>query len=179
MSTRDAKGSLSAPSLSEENNFQLDFFKTKRPNKRLREEQEAPQIKVDAPSSSNFEVTEPLHQQPTNNAVIHPKKAEYLKAAFKFCRLREKEGGYVYHRLFLSCCISENIIPNGLRLELEPTIGNHDETFLNNWYEKLQQHSQGFMKDIITFCYKRITKLKVGIENTEKKTENHSREQNI
>ena len=91
MATRDAKGSLSAPSLSEENNFQLDFFKTKRPNKRLREEQEAPQIKVDAPSSSNFEVTEPLHQQPTNNAVIHPKKAEYLKAAFKFCRLREKE----------------------------------------------------------------------------------------
>ena len=93
--------------------------------------------------------------------------------------MREKEGGYVNHKLFLACCISENIIPNGLRLELEPTIGNHDETFLSNWYEKLQQHSQGFMKDIITFCHKIITKLKVGIEKTEKKSEKHSREQHI
>ena len=74
----------------------------------------------DAPSSSSFEITEPLHQQPTNNAITHPKKAEYL--AFKLDRSREKEGRYVSHKLFLSRCISENVIPNGLRLEPEPTI---------------------------------------------------------
>ena len=38
---------------------------------------------------------------------------------------------YVNHILFLSCCISENVIPNSLKLELELTIGNHDETFQN------------------------------------------------
>ena len=35
MTTRDATGSLSAPNLPEENNFQVDFFKTIQPNKRL------------------------------------------------------------------------------------------------------------------------------------------------
>ena len=35
MTTRNAKGSFLALNLSEDNNFQLDFFKTKRPNKRL------------------------------------------------------------------------------------------------------------------------------------------------
>ena len=35
MFTRDAKGRFSAVNLSEDNNFQVDFFKTKRPNKRL------------------------------------------------------------------------------------------------------------------------------------------------
>ena len=77
-----------APTLPEENNFQVDFFKTKRPNKRLREEQETPQIKIDTPSSSNFEITESLQQQPTINANTHPKKVEHL--AFKLDRFRGK-----------------------------------------------------------------------------------------
>ena len=78
------------------------------------------------------------------------------------------EGRHVSHRLFLTRCIPENVIPNGLRLKLERTVGNHNETFLNNWCEKLQQHSLGFMKDIITFCDKTITELKAEIENIEK-----------
>ena len=116
MFTRDAKGRFSALNLSEDNNFQVDFFKTKRPNKRLWEEQETLQIKINAPSSSIFQVTEPLHGQPTNNANTHPKKAEYL--TFKFDRSREKEGRYITHKLFLSRCTSENVIPKGLTLEL-------------------------------------------------------------
>ena len=42
-----------------------------------------------------------------------------------------KKERYVNHILFLSRCISENVIPNSLKLELELTIGNHDETFQN------------------------------------------------
>ena len=36
MTTRNAKRSLLAPNPPEENNFQIDFFKTKQPNKRYR-----------------------------------------------------------------------------------------------------------------------------------------------
>ena len=48
--------------------------------------------------------------------------------------LEEKEGRYVSQKLFLTFCISENVILNDLRLELEPTVGNQDETFFNNWF---------------------------------------------
>lgn len=116
MTTRDAKGSFLALNLSEDNNFQVDFFKTKRPNKRLWEEQETRQIKINAPSSSIFQVTEPLHGKPTNNANTHPKKVKYL--TFKSDRSRKKEGRYITHKLFLSCCTSKNVIPKGLTLEL-------------------------------------------------------------
>ena len=152
-----------AANLPKQNNFQVHFFKTKRPIKRLREEQDTPQIKVDDRSCSNFGVIQPLHQLPPNNAITHSKNAEYL--AFQLDRLRDKEGRYVNHKLFLSRCISENAILNGLRVELEPTIENHDETFLNNWYEKMQQHSLRFMKGIIIFCDKTITELKAEIKN--------------
>ena len=63
MTTRDAEGSYSGPNPPKEYKFQ---------------EQETPQIKVNAPSSSNFELTEPLHQQPTNNAITHPKKKQNI-----------------------------------------------------------------------------------------------------
>ena len=53
-------------------------------------------------------------------------------------RLRDKAGRHESHKSFLEKCITENVIPNGLKLELEPTIGNHDEEFLSCWYNKLQ-----------------------------------------
>ena len=50
--------------------------------------------------------------------------------------------------------MDNDIIPNGLRLELEPSIGNHDEDFLKNWYSKLEEYSKNFMKDVLAFCEK-------------------------
>ena len=127
-------------------------------------------MKVDAPSSTNLTVTELLHQQLINNVITHPKSSEYF--VFKLDRLTEKEWRYVNHKLFLSRCFSENAITNGLRLELEATIVNYNETFLNDWYERLKQHSVEFIKDIITFWEKAVTELKAEIENTEKKLKN-------
>ena len=39
---------------------------------------------------------------------------------------------------------------------LEPTIGNHDQNFLDNWYSKLKRFSFSPMKDIVEFCDKTI-----------------------
>ena len=58
-------------------------------------------------------------------------------------------------------------MPNGLKLELEPTICNHDDDFLNNWYKNLQQYSLDFVKDVATFCDTTITCLASEIQNTE------------
>ena len=47
--------------------------------------------------------------------------------AMKLNRLKDKNARYQSHREFLSQCIESKLIPKGLKLELEPTIGNHDQ----------------------------------------------------
>ena len=49
-----------------------------------------------------------------------------------FNRLKEKHARYRSHKEFLTCCISEKLVPKGLKLELEPTIGNHNQELLDN-----------------------------------------------
>ena len=40
-------------------------------------------------------------------------------------------------KIFLSQCIIDKLLPNEIKLELEPSIDNHNEAFVTNWYEKL------------------------------------------
>ena len=81
-----------------------------------------------------------------------PNQARYLVS--KLDRLHDKKERYLSHRQFLQKCLDNDIIPNGLRLDLEPTIGNHDEDFLKNWYGKLEEYSKNFMKEVLSFCDK-------------------------
>ena len=50
---------------------------------------------------------------------------------------------------------------------LEPTIRNHDQHFLDNWYSKLKQFSLSLMKDIVQFCDKTINATTTEISTTE------------
>ena len=43
--------------------------------------------------------------------------------AFKVDRLGNKSRRYVSHNLFLKICLSKNLFPNSLKLELEPLSG--------------------------------------------------------
>ena len=72
----------------------------------------------------------------------------------KLNRLKDKNARYQSHREFLSQCIESKLIPKGLKLELEPTIGNHDQEFLDMWYSNLQEFSLTLMKGIVKFCDK-------------------------
>ena len=54
-------------------------------------------------------------------------------------------------------CLTANVIPNGLKLELEPSIGNHNEDFLPKWNDKLNKFSRELTTDVIEFCGKAIT----------------------
>ena len=53
--------------------------------------------------------------------------------------------------------MSDGLLLKGLGRMLEPTIGNHDQTFLDNCYSKLKQFLLSLLKNIVQFCEKTIT----------------------
>ena len=106
---------------------------TNQRSKRLQKEDEnTPGIVLDAPSTSILIGEEP---QPNLNLLSIDKQREkqtsYL--AIKMNRLHDKNTRFESHRDFLSQCIREKLIPEGLELTLKPTIGNHNQEFLDNW----------------------------------------------
>ena len=64
--------------------------------------------------------------------------------------------------------MTANVIPNRLKLELEPSIGNHNEDFLAKWNDKLKKFSRELTTDVIEFCGKAITETDAEIEDTNK-----------
>ena len=81
---------------------------------------------------------------------VYSEHNEYL--ATKLDRLHDKKERYISHQEFLNRCLENDIVPIGLQLELEPTIGNHNDEFLNKWHTKLKEFSMKLMKDVIEFC---------------------------
>ena len=150
-----------------------NFFKTTRRNeeginpkaKRPREEA-TPEVLVETASTLTL-VEERTEVNP--NLLLteeqKEKKAHYL--AIKLNRLKDKNLRYTSHKEFLTSCIKEGLVPKGLELILEPTIGNHDQQFLDNWYSKLKQFSISLMEDIVTFCETTIKSTDIDIKNTE------------
>ena len=49
----------------------------------------------------------------------------------------DTEAWYEPRNSFLTRFPEAKIVPKGLVLDLEPKISNHNEEFLNNWYENL------------------------------------------
>ena len=57
--------------------------------------------------------------------------------------------------------------PKGLKLELWPTVGNHDQQFLDNWLSKRKEFSSILEGDIVWYCGKTIEKTRDDISTTE------------
>ena len=128
-------------------NFFPEKNNTNNPGKRRREDAEPPEITLLPPSDrtdSERTITETFLQQ--NNQDFDEREA------VKIDRLVDKKDRYESHIQFLTKCLTEKVVPLGLAVQVEPTIGNHDEEFLNKWYEKLNGFSFELMKDIIEFC---------------------------
>ena len=77
-----------------------------------------------------------------------------LKLAFKIDNLRNKKERYESHEAFLKRCLENNIIPNGLKCFVEPSIGNRDEEFLNEWHGILNECSKKLMNLTIDYSGK-------------------------
>ena len=126
----------------------------KPPSKRLRED-DNPAILVSEASTSTL-IADNLKKD--QNFLITPTFAERHKEqqTMKLNCLKDKNAQYQSHREFLSQCIESKLIPKGLKLELEATIGNHDQEFLDTWYSNLQEFSLTLMKGIRKSCDKTI-----------------------
>ena len=61
---------------------------------------------------------------------------------------------------------TNKVVPLGLAIQVEPTIGNHNEEFLNKWYEKLNSFSFELMKDV-EFCKSTTTDLSTQIKEVD------------
>ena len=77
-----------------------------------------------------------------------------LKLAFRIDNLRNKTERYDSHATFLKKCLENNIIPNGLKCYVEPSIGNKDDTFLNEWHTILDETSIKLMNLTIAYSEK-------------------------
>ena len=90
-----------------------------------------------------------------------------LQIALKLNRLKDKVTMYGSHKDFLTRCIAEEQIPKGLKLELESTIGDFDQEFVDEWYSKLKGFSLKLMKDRTIYCQKTIKSPNLSIKSTE------------
>jgi len=139
------------------------------PVKRQRENDTPhPSIAVEQPSTATL-VEEPLSTDFSYLSPTPPQR-RYVnkeKTALKLNRLKDKNIRFESHKEFLTNCINQQLIPNGLQLELEPTIGNHNQEFVDKWYLKLKQFSLSLVSDIVEFCDKTITETKTEITTTE------------
>ena len=74
----------------------------------------------------------PLESESTitvlDNPNYNPRNTETL--AKKLDRLYDKKARFESHENYLSKCLINNLIPNGLRVFVEPSIGNRDDAFL-------------------------------------------------
>ncbi len=77
--------------------------------------------------------------------------------ARKLDRLYDKQARFESHQQFLERCLHAAVIPKGLQIELEPSIGNHNEEFLTKWNEKLIKFSRELTEDVIGFCGTTVT----------------------
>ena len=156
MAQRDAIRSQSATSLAEcpssqaRGNTITQAFKRQResPAHELHVE---PTIMInDLPFASTSRVTVVAGSEATNNS--YNRNNDYLVT--KLDRLHDKHERFVSHKDFLQKCQENKVVPKGLKLELEPSIGNHDDEFLSKWYEKLEKFSNSLMSDVISYCDK-------------------------
>ena len=95
-----------------------------------------------------------------------PKEDTHL-LAIKLNRNTDKATRFESHKEYLMACIKDKLIPTNFKIEVEPSIGNHDDTFLATWYEKIQNLSLDLMKDTVKFCEKTITKARTEIKTLE------------
>ena len=175
MSQRDATKSHSATALGNNDARASDETPIGQAFKRQRQhlEPDVPVIQINDKDTDSSASTETVIESyiPTKEAETPAgPHARYLVS--KLDRLHDKKERYNSHRQFLKKCLDNNIIPNGLRLDLEPTIGNHDEEFLQNWYGELEECSKKFMRNVLDFCEKTdlATDAEIKAVDTELKT---------
>ena len=102
-------------------------------------------------------VTNPIGDTSSNESIVtvidrHKEDGRIRYTARKIDRLNDKQSRFESHKEFLERCLTSNVIPHGLKIELEASIGNHNEEFLAKWNDKLTKFSRELTQDVVEFC---------------------------
>ena len=89
--------------------------------------------------------------------------------AFKLDKLHDKVARYESHVTFLTKCLDNNVTPNGLRVYVEPSIGNRDDDFLHSWHEHLNEFSRTLTRSVIEYSEKTVASTKLEISEISEK----------
>ena len=111
-------------------------------------------------NGANLDVDDNLFSDNESRETILPNPAFAEKLAFRVDRLNDKRCRYESHEQFLKKCLANNLVPNGLKVYVEPSIGNRNEEFLKLWHSKLDEFSKTLTGIVIKFCETEITETK-------------------
>ena len=92
----------------------------------------------------------------TTKTYYKPETQNKDRFAVKLNHLKDKSIRHESYKNFLSRYISEEVMPKGSKLELEPTFRNLNQEFADKWYSQLKSLSLMLMKNIVTYCDKTI-----------------------
>ena len=106
---------------------------------------------IDGTNAERVVITPPRENNITTEDDFRPR-------IIRLERLRDKSDRYSSHIQFLKECRETNVIPKGLKIDIEPSIGNNDEKFCKLWFSRMEQFSKILITDIITYSE--------GVENT-------------
>ena len=92
--------------------------------------------------------------------------------AFKLDKLNDKKCRFVSHENYLKKCLDNNLVPNGLRVFVEPSIGNRNDDFLAKWHAKLEDFSKTLTNMVVDFCGTEVANTNIEISETTKRRKN-------
>ena len=98
---------------------------------------------------------------------------EIKKLTFHLDRINNKKIRFLSHKEFLEKCFRDKLTPNGLKINLEPTIGNQNEEFVNQWYKIQDDCAKQLMKMTIKFCKTTIKETEHEIKEIDSKLQSN------
>ena len=134
------------------------------PSKRQIEKPEHQAIVINTPNLNSH--SSALAQETFEVPPFKNKSKE--KLALKLNSLNDRKARYKSHRSFLTKCRKEKVMPHGLSIYIEPSIGNQDSEFLETWNERLQAFSLTLISDVVNFRDRATENVSKGIEKTKR-----------
>ena len=148
-------------------------IETIRQLKRMKEQLEVSIVMVDNTQSSSTGSTEATTVAPTTPYSATAEQVLYgNRNAIKLDRLVDKIDRYTSHEAFIRKCMEGNIIPNSYKIILEPSIRNHDDTFLKGYYELLDNFAKQLMEYTADYCIMKISDFETQKEKSEQDLKN-------
>ena len=134
-----------------------NYIESTRQPKRTREELEIPTIIVDGLNGNTVQPRSVPAAAATSSLETADAIVAKNRTAVKHDRLLDKIDRYTSHNEFLRRCIGGAVTPISYKIELEPSIGNHDDTFLKGYYDLLDNFSKQVMKYTADYCLQQIS----------------------